>query len=72
MNYAILALSITLALSVAANAFLTLQLKKALKAPPPVPTQEAKEVLAGLMQGQAIIRMQVLDPENLMLRSPRR
>lgn len=56
--------------SLAGNVILFFLLRKSKKAP--APTLEAKAVLAEILQGQAIIQMKVLDPENLMLRSPRR
>lgn len=59
-----------LVLSLGGNAFLIHSLHKSKKAP--VPTQDAKDVLSSLLQGQAILQIRVLDPENLMMRSPRR
>jgi hypothetical protein len=68
--YTAITLSFALALSLGGNLALFLKLKKSIKAP--APTQDAKDVLASLMQGQAIVQIRVMDPENLMLRSPRR
>jgi hypothetical protein len=65
-----LTLALILGLSLATNLFLAFKLRQSIKAP--APTQEAKEVLASLLQGQAIVRISVIDPENLMMRSPRR
>lgn len=69
LNYTALAF-LLLGLSIGGNAILLFKLLKSIKAP--APTQDAKELLHHMMGGHAIIRMSVLDPENLMLRSPRR
>jgi hypothetical protein len=63
-------LALGIVLSMCGNALLFFKLKQSVKAP--APTLEAKEMLASLATGQAILRITVLDPENLMLRSPRR
>lgn len=70
VNYTALLLALLLCASIGGNAALLFKLNKAAKAP--APTQDAKEVLANMMQGQAIMQIRVLDPENLMMRSPRR
>lgn len=70
MIYTALLLALLLCASIGGNVALLFKLKKSIKAP--APTQDAKEVLANMMQGQAIMQIRVLDPENLMMRSPRR
>lgn len=43
------------------------------KPPDPKPTLGAEDLLHDLLsQGQAILRVEVIDPTNLILRSPRR
>jgi len=70
LNYPILVLSLGLSLSISGNAVLFFLLKKTKKAP--APTQEAKALLSHMLKGQALLRITVMDPENLMMRSPRR
>lgn len=70
VTYLVFFLALSLILSLCGNAHLFLKLRQSIKAP--APTLEAKEVLASLASGQSILRIQVLDPESLMMRSPRR
>jgi deferrochelatase/peroxidase EfeB len=67
--YTLLLLTTGLGASLLANVALFLRLKKSQKEP--VPTFEAKELLAQLTRGQAVLQIKVLNPEHLLLRSPR-
>ena len=69
MTYTYLVLVTLLALSLSANFGLILKYRKAAKAP--APTLEARDLLSSLMRGSAVVQIRVLDPENLMYRSPR-
>ena len=65
------ALLLALIFSLGANAVLFGLLRR--KAKPPQPTLTAEELLHDLLgRGQAILRVEVIDPTNLILRSPRR
>lgn len=63
------ALTLLAGVLAAACAVLVYLLIKAKKAP--APTLEAKDLLANVLRGNAIVQIRVIDPENLMLRSPR-
>lgn len=68
----ILPLMALLAISAGANVWLALLLRRKAKAPKPQPTLTAEQLLHDLTAGQAIVRVEVVDPTNLFLRSPRR
>lgn len=67
---AILALSLLLGLSVCANVFQLFMLRNAKKRPKP--TLAAEDLLHDLTaHGHAVIKVNVIDPANILLRSPK-
>jgi hypothetical protein len=64
-----LLLGCPLLVSLSFNAFLFFRLKHSKKQP--APTLDAQTLLHDLMQGGAVLRITVLNPEGLFLRSPK-
>lgn len=64
-----LALSMALAISLSANVFLVFKLIASRKEP--VLTADAKDLLQNILSGTAIIRMDVINPSDILIRSPR-
>ena len=63
-------LGLILLISAPLNVYLFARLRQAKKKP--APTYDAQDLLHDLTQrGQAVLRVQVIDAANLMLRSPR-
>lgn len=65
MEYAIALLIV----SVCLNAFLAFYIRKSKKKP--TPTYGAQELLAALTSGPAVLKIEVINIEDIILRSPR-
>jgi hypothetical protein len=65
-------LAVILAISLLFSAYLYALLRRSRRKPGPVPTLEAEQLLHDLTaNGQAVLRVTVIDPRNLLLRRPR-
>lgn len=62
-------IGIGLLLSLQANIFLFYRLKKTAKEPQP--TVDAQKLLSAIAGGSAVLHIQVIDPGDILLRSPR-
>jgi hypothetical protein len=62
-------LIVLLIISIQLNAFLYFKYKKSIKSP--VPTKDAQALLSELAGGRAILKIDVINPEDIFLRSPR-
>ena len=58
-------------ISFAINVFYLIKLKSLKNKQKINITQDAKELLSNLLQGQAVIDIRVIDPSTILLRSPR-
>ena len=65
------AVSAVLGLSVASNLVLFIALRRSKKKPPPKLSITAEELLHDLTRGQSVLRVQVIDPSAILLRSPK-
>ncbi len=69
VSFAFLVLLVLVFLSINLNIVLFLRLKKAKKSPQP--TLDAQRLLHDMTNGSALLRISVIDPTDMMIRSPR-
>lgn len=71
MDVSLLFLAILLALIISLNVigYLAFKLRRAAKTPQP--TQDAQQLLAAFASGNALLRITVLDPGDIFIKSPR-
>ena len=70
VSLAFLVLVVLFVISLNLNLLLYFKLRKAVKAPQP--TLEAQKLLAAIAGGNAVLRITVIDPSDIFLKSPGR
>lgn len=65
------AMSAVLALSLAANVTLGVVVRRLLKSPPPQKTIDAAQILHDLTWGSTLVTVTRVDPDDVLLRSPK-